>query len=92
VIIRQDTDDFDDIFIYIHLNRKRKFWKRLVHGIRYIFGYKSRFGDWDEFIVDKKDWGRLRDIIDNTTNKHIEKALQNMDSTVDGGYGVENKS
>lgn len=71
LILRQDPDSFDDIYVYIHLNKERKFWKRLKHGVKYIFGYKSRFGAWDEFIVNKKDWSRLRDIIDDTTERHI---------------------
>ena len=43
----------DNLYIYIHLRTYRNFFKRLIYGIRYIFGYKSRFGSWDEFIFNE---------------------------------------
>ena len=55
-------DEFRETIIYVnpHLAQKR-LWKRIVYAIRYIFGYKSRFGAWDEFIMEKE---------------HIEKLFQ----------------
>ncbi len=49
-----DADD-DALYVYIHLNQRNSFWKRLVAGIKYAFGYSSRFGEWDEFIFQEKD-------------------------------------
>jgi len=48
-------------FLYaeIHLTG-RKFWQRLIYGLKYIFGYKSRFGAWDEFLFDKEDEEKLK--------------------------------
>lgn len=43
--------DFDDNLIYAHIHLTQYgFWKRLKMGIKYIFGYKCRYGHWDEFI------------------------------------------
>lgn len=49
----------DEVFIDIHLNKK-SFWKRLKYGLKYIFGYKCRFGAFDEIITTKE---KLQNVI-----------------------------
>lgn len=41
-------------YAHIHLNNL-SFFKRLKYGIKYIFGHKSIYGAFDEFIFDKDD-------------------------------------
>lgn len=53
-------DDIDEVYISVHLHKYR-FWKRLWIGIRYIFGYSCRYGNFDEIITTKKE---LQEIID----------------------------
>lgn len=55
-----------EVYLHIHLVR-RSFWYRLKYGIKYIFGYKSRYGAWDEFILDKTHVKSLLEIA-----KHLE--------------------
>ena len=50
------------LYVYVHLAR-HGFWKRLVAGIKYIFGYSSRFGEWDQFIFKEEDEGKLREFL-----------------------------
>jgi hypothetical protein len=45
--------------IYFHLNTHKGFWGRLWHGLQYAFGYKSRYGCWDEFILNDEDKDKL---------------------------------
>ena len=45
------------------LLKPRGFWKRLWTGIRYIFGHRSQFGDFDEFIFSKNHIPALETII-----------------------------
>lgn len=46
-------DDVDEIlYVTVHLN-SLSFWQRLVHGICYIFGRKSIYGDFEEVLLDK---------------------------------------
>lgn len=41
--------------LYINLQLpKQKFFKRLIAGIKYIFGYQSRYGHWDECLLDEE--------------------------------------
>ena len=64
------TDNFDDekmeefpiVYTHIHLNKK-PFWKRLVYGIKYIFGYQCRYGAFDEFIFNPEDAERLQSVV-----------------------------
>lgn len=43
--------ELDDNMVYCHIHLTNySFWDRLKSGIRYIFGYKCRYGHWDEFV------------------------------------------
>ena len=40
------------------------FFRRLVHGIKYIFGHTSVFGDYDEFIISKEYASKFKKVHD----------------------------
>jgi hypothetical protein len=52
-----DEED-NNVYCHIHLVQ-HGFWKRLKAGLKYIFGYKCRFGQWDEFIFKAEDSEKL---------------------------------
>ena len=54
IILHSSTDPIygPEAYLEIHLI-KRSFWYRLKYGLKSIFGYKSRYGAWDEFILDR---------------------------------------
>lgn len=60
LIMYYDHDD-DTVYVTMHL-RTGSFWSRLKTGMRYIFGRKSRYGHFDEFIFNEKDAGKLEEI------------------------------
>jgi hypothetical protein len=60
-IIIYFDEELGSAYLQIHLT-KRKFWQRLKAGIKYIFGYKSRFGHWDEFIFKPEHASKLKEI------------------------------
>lgn len=63
IVVHFDNDDrHPEVYMHIHLNKK-SFWERLVHGIRYIFGYQCRFGAFEEFIFNPDDADRLQDVV-----------------------------
>jgi hypothetical protein len=76
MVINYSEDEYPDgtknnmVYIHTHLN-KNTFWKRLIYGIKYIFGYKCRYGAFDEFIVNPKDADKIQEIVDYL--KKIEK-------------------
>lgn len=55
-------DDFGDVYVTIHLVPD-SFWKRIKNAFKYIFGYKSKYGDFDEFILKPTDADRLQEIV-----------------------------
>ena len=57
------------VYIHPHLITYRSFWKRLVYGIKYVFGYKSKYGDWDEFMVSPKDANKIQEIVNYLKNE-----------------------
>jgi hypothetical protein len=44
--------DEGTLYVETHLVTHRNFFKRLWVGLKYAFGYKSRFGEWDEILLD----------------------------------------
>ena len=57
-----------EVYCEIHLN-KLPFFKRLIHGIKYIFGYTSAVGDFEEFIFKEEDAYRLQKMVTYLKNK-----------------------
>lgn len=58
--------DEEDNFLYCepHLTTNRNFFQRLFYGLKYAFGFKSRYGAWDEFLFKNKDLLTLKEYID----------------------------
>jgi len=52
-------DELNQINIEPHLSTNKNFLKRIAHGIKYMFGYKSRYGDWDSTIINNDDIPKL---------------------------------
>jgi len=49
-----DSDN-NTIYTLVFLNQYRGFWKRLLVAIKYLFGYKCKYGHWDEWILKPED-------------------------------------
>lgn len=51
---------------YAHINlNKTTFWRRIKYGIRYIFGYRCRYGAFDEFIFNPNDADKLQILVNH---------------------------
>lgn len=61
-IIFTTFPDEDFVSATIHLT-KLSFLQRLKLGIKYIFGYQSRYGAFDEIILDKSHISSLEKVI-----------------------------
>lgn len=68
IAIWYDKDD-NQLYAEVHLTTSRNFWERLKAGIKYAFGYRSRFGDWDEFMFKNEDLPKLKEHINKVQNK-----------------------
>lgn len=49
-----DEEDPPMLYLRVHLASWEGFFRRLWAGLRYAFGYKSRYGHWDEALVNAK--------------------------------------
>jgi len=62
LFLYSEDDGYPMVFVHIHLN-KQPFIKRIKNAIKYIFGYQSKFGMFDEFIINPEDIGKLQKIL-----------------------------
>ena len=49
-------------FKSLHL-RPCGLWQRICHAIKYIFGFRSVYGDFDEFIFDERHIDSLKAMV-----------------------------
>jgi hypothetical protein len=73
MILLYSDDETDGIkypmcYVHVHLNKK-PFWDRLKYGIKYIFGYQSRYGAFDEFIFNPEDADKLQNLVNYLKTK-----------------------
>lgn len=57
------NEEDNEIYVHVHLSNYRNIFKRIWVAIKYIFGYKSRYGDFEEFILNPDDRDRLIGVI-----------------------------
>ena len=60
-------DDDGDFYCESHLTTHRNFFQRLWYGLKYAFGYKSRYGAWDEMLFKPEDLIKLRNHLNDKT-------------------------
>jgi hypothetical protein len=56
------TADDEDLFIEVHL-APLPLWQRVRQAIKYVFGYRSKWGDFDEILLDPTQALQLGDLI-----------------------------
>lgn len=51
-------------------------WKRIWTGIKYLFGYKSKYGHWDCFQMRPEDAERLKAMLDKLIEFERQRAAK----------------
>jgi len=67
IIIRYFNEE-PEVYVDIHLVN-RSFWGRVKYALKYIFGYKSKYGAWDEIILGPKHIKDLESVVSHL-HKH----------------------
>jgi hypothetical protein len=67
----EDNEDFPFVYLNDHLV-KQPFLKRLKNGIKHIFGYRSKYGMYDEFIFGVDDAEKFEKISNHLKGKKYE--------------------
>lgn len=75
-----EPEGFDSLYMEVHLVRWG-FWRRVKVAIKYIFGYRSRYGEFDSIIIDPADCDRLTSIIERYKKVHHEKGKNHASVT-----------
>jgi hypothetical protein len=57
-VLSYDSEE-KEMYMTPYLSSYLPFWKRVVLGIKYIFGYHSKYGHWDCIILNSKEIKRL---------------------------------
>ena len=65
-----EDDDYPEVYTSVHLNPERKWYKRIIHALKYVFGYRCKYGDFDEFIFKPKDYSKLQEVVNYLKNAY----------------------
>ena len=52
-----------ELYTSVFLNPYRNWYQRIWVAIKYVFGYKCKFGHWDTFIMRNEDIERLQTLL-----------------------------
>lgn len=55
IIAPADPQDCAELVMEVHLSNFRGFFGRVWHAIKYVLGYRCRYGDWDTMYVKYSD-------------------------------------
>lgn len=73
VIFIHDKEEAS-VYMETHLITYKNFWKRLWVGLKYAFGYKCRFGNFDSLILGPNEIKELDELVKSYYNSHPEKS------------------
>lgn len=58
------NNDETEVFISVHLVREHNIFKRIWIALKYVFGRRSIYGDFDEVILSPLDAPKLQQAVD----------------------------
>lgn len=53
----------NEVYMHVHLS-SGPWWRRIWPAVKYLFGHRSRYGNWDEFVLGPEHVGQLRELAD----------------------------
>jgi len=85
-----DKED-NEIYVSIFLNKYQNIFKRICVAIKYVFGYKCKFGHWDNWIMCNEDIDKLQKMINdfkNIMDFHYDKKADVLYAYIDSPIGA----
>lgn len=61
LVFFEEDENHPIVYFQVHL-KKISLLKRIIYGIKYIFGFQSKYGSFEEFIFDSKDKEKIENI------------------------------
>lgn len=83
IILFTKDSDFEDNYkcVYMHYFLQDTVWyKRVWLGIKYIFGFKSRYGHFGEFIIDENNIDKFKEIVEFISPNEYQIPCQIIDT------------
>ena len=62
--LRFYKDEYGQVYVECHL-RKDSWYKRILYAILYVFGKQSRYGAFEETVINVADQQKLKEILDD---------------------------
>jgi hypothetical protein len=66
------------IYTNVYLNNWEHWYKRVWTAIKYVFGYKCKYGHWDCFILRYEDADRMIAMLTKLKEAKNEKVVKNV--------------
>lgn len=62
---------YEEVYMTVHL-RPTTLRRRIANAIKYIFGHRSKYGEFDEVILKPTDYAKMQKIADYLKNCYDE--------------------
>lgn len=69
------ADEKDLIFMHIFLVDYDNIFKRIWKAVKYVFGYKCKFGHWDEFQLSRREAKELMEMLNELIDYDKQKVV-----------------
>jgi len=69
LVLSYDSEDPDYIYTEMHL-AKWPFWHRVKYAIKYIFGKQSKYGAFEEILINKETSLKIKKFIEEFNNDY----------------------
>jgi len=56
--------EVNELYTSVYLHQYGNLFRRLWVALKYVLGYRSKYGHWDCFLLRPEDAGRLRALLD----------------------------
>jgi len=76
-------DDDPEIYTSVFLNHWQPWYYRIWHAIKYIFGYKCKYGDWDCTLMGETEVDQLQKMIDDFRSQVIIARAKRENTTLE---------
>ena len=65
-------EEFNEVYFEPHLYNGGAWYTRFWNRLKYVFGYKARFGAWDEVIIKPEDSIEIIKYLSKVADSEIE--------------------
>ena len=73
----------DGLMASIFLNEYRRWYQRIWVAIKFVFGYKCRYGHWDTFMMKEEDYDGFIQLIEIAKGKKMKRKRMTFTEQVD---------